>query len=81
MPIGYIDVDEFYREEPEMTEDEKRGYDKANQEWREKILSDEAIEQYALQNILDSDSGEAFARMWIWINGARWMRDFLKNEK
>ena len=47
-----------------------------------KIITDEEIEAYALANILDADSVEAFANIRYWQEGAKWMRDILieKNE-
>ena len=42
------------------------------------LPSDEKIEQYALENILNSDSIEAVVNMKAWIQGAIWMRDLMK---
>lgn len=42
------------------------------------LPSDEKIEQYAIENILNSDSIEAVVNMKAWIQGAIWMRDLMK---
>ena len=42
------------------------------------LPSDEKIEQYAIENILYSDSIEAVVNMKAWIQGAIWMRDLMK---
>ena len=42
------------------------------------LPSDEKIEQYALENILEDDSMEAIVNMKVWIEGAIWMRDLIK---
>jgi len=45
---------------------------------KEFMLSDEEIEKYALQEILESDSIDSFEKMQCWISGVKWLRDKLK---
>lgn len=42
-------------------------------------MTKEDLEQYALENILEADSIEAFEKMQQWVNGALWMQQQLKN--
>lgn len=42
------------------------------------LPTDEMIEQYALENILDDDSIQSMINMKGWIEGAIWMRDLIK---
>jgi len=39
------------------------------------LPTDEEIEQYAIENELESDSIAGFSEMKAWIDGAMWMRD------
>ncbi len=45
------------------------------------LPTDDEIEQYAIENELQSDSIAGFAEMQTWIEGAKWMRDQIRKEK
>ena len=42
------------------------------------LPTDDEIEAYAIENVLDDDTVMAFNKMKRWIEGARWMRNFMK---
>jgi len=42
------------------------------------LPSDEQIEQFALENILEDDTVMTFNKIKRWIEGAIWMRDLMK---
>ena len=42
------------------------------------LPSDEQIEQFALENVLEDDTVRAFNKIKRWIEGAIWMRDLMK---
>ena len=58
----------------------RKGEEIANERWRERMLSNEKIEMYALGKILGADNATAVEEMQIWMEGAKWMRDYLKSE-
>jgi len=46
-----------------------------------KLQSDEQIEQYALENILDGVGIQSMINTKAWIAGAIWMRDLIKERR
>ena len=44
------------------------------------LPTDEQIERYALENILDEDSLDGFLRLEYWESGAKWMRDLIRDK-
>lgn len=63
----------------------KEAIDTVVAELEKPLPTDEQIEAYALENILESDSIMGFGEMQRWIAGATWMRDLIqersKNEQ
>ena len=43
-------------------------------------MTTEELELYALENILESDSVEAFEKMQAWIKGVKWAQENMNRE-